>query len=281
MTIAARGPPLHHLSAGARRILRAPPDVERKRGTAMTLTGARGGTRTHTLRRASDFKSLSSASSDTRASAIRQTLPVRGSFLPRSSSIRSTRASTRQAEVVPTFAPRRLRSGCSDSAAASIDHRRLQAEALPPELVDVQALAAADLADADTASSAWPPACRPGTTVAGRRTRSRAPARRRRRSWCLAPRVRDEPRDRGRVLRARVLARAEHVEVAQRDGRQPVRPRERLEVTLTCELGDPVRRRRACRHPFMQGQRVGVPVYGRRGCETTRATAASRAATAR
>ena len=121
---------------------------------------------------------------------------------------------------------------------------------------------------------------RPGRVRRGRRrrppgsprrccrcSRSRATACRRRRWSTPLPRQagRDEARDHRRVLGLRILARAEHVEVAQADGLEPVGAREHLRSSArppasTTAYGDSG----AGRHRLDLGQRRRVAVGGRR-----------------
>jgi hypothetical protein len=69
----------------------------------------------------------------------------------------------------------------------------------------------------------------------------------------------DELRDHGRVLRLRILARAEHVEVAQADGLEAVGARVDLHRDLAGQLASRRRARSARAHGLDLGQRGSSP----------------------
>ena len=75
---------------------------------------------------------------------------------------------------------------------------------------------------------------------------------------------RDPARDHRRVIAVRVLARPEHVEIAQADGFEAVALREHLRIELVHVLGEPVGRERPADHLFDLRQRRVIAVNGAR-----------------
>ena len=90
-----------------------------------------------------------------------------------------------------------------------------------------------------------------------------------------------EQRDHTRIRRARILSRAEHVEVANRHRLEAIEPREQLHVLLAHQLLQRVGRQRIGRHVLALRQGRRVAVCRRRAGINHALDAGSRAATSR
>src|SRR5579871_6132607 len=75
---------------------------------------------------------------------------------------------------------------------------------------------------------------------------------------------RDKARNNRRILRIGILARAEHIEVAQADGLQVISMRKSATVLFSCQLTDRIRRARAGTHGLLLGQGGCISINGRR-----------------